>query len=66
MENIIEKKSFDFAVRIVRLYKYLCDKKKEFVLSEQLLRSGQVSAQTLLKRNKHKVKLISFQKFLSL
>ncbi|MER2147521.1 MAG: four helix bundle protein [Ruminococcus sp.] len=40
MENIIEKKSFDFAVRIVRLYKYLCDKKKEFVLSKQLLRSG--------------------------
>ena len=40
MENIIEKKSFDFAVRIVRLYKYLCDKKKEFVLSKQVLRSG--------------------------
>ena len=40
MENIIEKKSFDFAIRIVRLYKYLCDKKKEFVLSKQLLRSG--------------------------
>lgn len=40
MENIIEKKSFDFAVRIVRLYKFLCDKKKEFVLSKQLLRSG--------------------------
>ena len=40
MENIIEKKSFEFAIRIVRLYKYLCDKKKEFVLSKQLLRSG--------------------------
>ena len=40
MENIIEKKSFDFAIRIVRLYKYLCDNKKEFVLSKQLLRSG--------------------------
>lgn len=40
MENIIEKKSFDFAIRIVRLYKYLSDKKKEFVLSKQLLRSG--------------------------
>ncbi len=40
MENIIEKKSFDFAIRIVRLYKYLCDKKKEFVISKQLLRSG--------------------------
>ncbi len=40
MEIIIEKKSFDFAIRIVRLYRYLCEKKKEFVLSKQLLRSG--------------------------
>ena len=40
MENTIEKKSFDFAIRIVRLYKYLYDNKKEFVLSKQLLRSG--------------------------
>ena len=40
MENIIEKKSFDFAIRIVRLYRYRCEKKKEFVLSKQLLRSG--------------------------
>jgi len=39
-ENIIELKSFDFAVRIVNLYKYLANKKKEFVLSKQLLRSG--------------------------
>ena len=40
MENIIENKSFDFAVRIVNLYKYLTSEKKEFVLSKQLLRSG--------------------------
>ena len=40
MENIIEKKSFGFAIRIVKLYKYLCEKKKEFILSKQLLRSG--------------------------
>ena len=40
MENIIESKSFDFAVRIVNLYKYLTSEKKEFVLSKQLLRSG--------------------------
>ena len=40
MKNIIESKSFDFAVRIVNLYKYLCNEKKEFVLSKQLLRSG--------------------------
>ena len=39
-ENVISEKSFCFAVRVVRLYKYLCDKKKEYVLSKQLLRSG--------------------------
>ena len=38
--SIIESKSFDFAVRIVKLYQYLCEEKKEFVLSKQLLRSG--------------------------
>ncbi len=37
---IIEEKSFDFAVRIVKLYQYLCEEKKEYVLSKQLLRSG--------------------------
>lgn len=40
MENIIEIKSFDFAVRIVNLYKHLTNDKKEFVLAKQLLRSG--------------------------
>ena len=39
-ENIVRDKSFDFAVRIVNAYKYLVDKKREFVLSKQLLRSG--------------------------
>jgi len=39
-DNIIQKKSYQFAVRIVKLYKFLCDEKKEFVLSKQLLRSG--------------------------
>ena len=39
-ENIIKNKSFAFAIRIVKLYKYLIDTKKEFVLSKQLLRSG--------------------------
>ena len=39
-ENIISKKSFDFAVRTVNLYKHLTVEKKEFVLSKQLLRSG--------------------------
>ena len=39
-ENIIQQKSFQFAVRIINLYKYLVSEKKEFVLSKQLLRSG--------------------------
>lgn len=39
-ENIVKNKSFTFAVRIVKLYQYLCENKREFVLSKQLLRSG--------------------------
>jgi four helix bundle protein len=38
--NILKEKSFKFSVRIVNLYKHLCEEKKEFVLSKQLLRSG--------------------------
>ncbi len=33
-------KSKRFAVRIVKLYRFLCQEKKEFILSKQLLRSG--------------------------
>ena len=40
MENTVKFKSKKFAVRIINLYKYLCDKKKEFVLSKQVLKSG--------------------------
>ena len=40
MDNIIESKSFDFAIRIVNSYKYLTGKKNEYVLSKQFLRSG--------------------------
>jgi four helix bundle protein len=39
-ENIVKNKSFAFAVRIVKLYEYLCENRKEFILSKQLLRSG--------------------------
>lgn len=38
--NIIVDKSFQFAVRIVNLYKYLTAQKKEYVLSKQVLKSG--------------------------
>jgi len=39
-ENIVLDKSFAFSVRIVKLYKHLCNEKKEYVLSKQLLRCG--------------------------
>lgn len=40
--NIIVQKTFDFAIRSINLYKYLCYKatNKEFIISKQLLRSG--------------------------
>ena len=43
MNNIRDKlknKSYRFALRIIGLYKFLCDEKKEYVLSKQILRSG--------------------------
>ena len=39
-DNIILTKSYDFALRIVKAYRYLTEEKKEFVLSKQMLRSG--------------------------
>jgi four helix bundle protein len=39
-ENNLYHKSFVFAVQIVKLYRYLIENKKEYVLSKQLLRSG--------------------------
>lgn len=38
--NVVKDKSFTFAIRIVKLYRYLVDEKKEYVLSKQLLHSG--------------------------
>ena len=38
-DSVVYKKSFEFAIKIVNLYKDLTNK-KEFVMSKQLLRSG--------------------------
>ena len=51
-DNVLKNKSFRFAVRIVKLYKYLCDEKKEFVLSKQVLRSG-TSVGALVREAEH-------------
>ena len=39
-EIVIASLSIDFALRIVNLYKYMCNDKSEFVMSKQLLRCG--------------------------
>ncbi len=39
-DNVVQVKSYRFAVRIVKVYKYLFEEKKEYVLSKQLLRCG--------------------------
>ncbi len=39
-ENIIRSKSYNFALRIIKAYKFLAKEQKEFILSKQLMRSG--------------------------
>ena len=39
-KSVMRDKSYDFAIRIVKLSRFLMDEKKEFVLSKQVLRSG--------------------------
>ncbi len=38
--NALIEKSYAFALRTVKLYKYLVEEKREFVLSKQVLKSG--------------------------
>ena len=39
-KNVVKEKSMAFAVRIVNLYRVLCEKRKEYVMSKQVLRAG--------------------------
>jgi len=39
-DNVIKRKSRDFAIDIIRAYQWLCEEKHEFIMSKQLLRSG--------------------------
>jgi four helix bundle protein len=39
-KSIVAEKSYQFAIRIVKLYKWLTQEKKEYVIAKQLLRSG--------------------------
>ena len=39
-ENVLKDKAYKFALRTVKLYQYLANEKKEFVMSKQVLRFG--------------------------
>ena len=39
-DNLVQRKSYGFALRILGMYKYLTCQKKEYILSKQILRSG--------------------------
>ena len=51
-EYVVKNKSFAFAVRVVKLYQFMCEHKKEYVLSKQLLRSG-TSAGAMVREAEH-------------
>jgi len=51
-ENVVKDKSFGFAIRIVKLSKYLVEQKREFVLSKQILRSG-TAIGALIRESEH-------------
>ncbi|HKJ49431.1 MAG TPA: four helix bundle protein [Christiangramia sp.] len=51
-ENVIRTKSFEFSIKIVKLYKSIVAEKKEFVLSRQLIRSG-TSIGAMVRESEH-------------
>ncbi len=51
-ENLIIDKSYAFALRIIKLYKFLVSEHKEYVLSKQILRSG-TAIGALIKEAEH-------------
>ncbi|HXB30624.1 MAG TPA: four helix bundle protein [Puia sp.] len=63
-EIIIKTKSYAFAIRIVKLYQYLCRDKKEYILSKQLLKSG-TSVGALIREAEHAESKLDFKHKLS-
>jgi four helix bundle protein len=51
-ESIVRQKSYLFALRVIKAYKYLTQEQREFVLSKQVLRSG-TSIGALVKEAEH-------------
>ncbi len=60
-ESILREKSKDFAKKIITVTREIKERNKESVLTNQLLRSAQVSVQISTKHNMHKGLPILFQ-----
>ena len=64
-ENILKEKSFLFAIRIINLYKFLKKEHKEFVLSQQIIKSG-TSVGAIVRESEHAESLKDFVHKLSI
>lgn len=51
-ENALKVKSFEFAIRVVKLHQYLKQEKGEYILSHQLIRSG-TSIGAIIRETEH-------------
>lgn len=51
-ENVVMDKSYAFALRMIKMYKYLNETQREFILSKQSLRSG-TAVGALIKESEH-------------
>lgn len=51
-ENLIKTKSFSFALRTVKLYQFLSERRREYVVSRQVLRSG-TAIGALIRESEH-------------
>ena len=56
--NIVEDKSFDFAVRVVKLYRYLCEEKRNMCCLSNYCEAAQVLVRMCVKRCMDKVSVI--------
>ena len=57
--SIVRDKSYAFALRMIKAYKYLTQEQREFVLSKQVLRSG-TAIGALVKEAEHAQSLADF------
>ena len=64
-ENLIQQKSFDFALSIIELYKMLIER-KEYIISKQIFRSGTSIGANIEESIGAQSKMISFPKYLFL